>query len=593
MRLPKNKMRLFFLFVILISCITLAFTLQAAAPKNEPVSDPRAVRGGELILHSSDFPKSFNYMVNNASDAAMVFGLVYDTLMEIHPTTLDFMPLIAKSWEISPDKKVFTLKIDPRAKWDDGKPITAEDVKFTYDTIMNPKNLTSVHRMSLSRFETPVVIDQSTIKFTAKTVHYNNLVTLAGLYVLPKHLFSGKDFNKSFNMSLPPGSGPYVLSEVREGRYYVLKRRQNYWADQLPNHRGTYNFESIKYKVMSETVVYEAFKKGDFDILDDGGISAKRWATETDSKPFQKNWIVKQKVYNYAPQGFQGLAFNMRRPVFQDIRVREAICHLIDQKYLLEKIMFNQYQQLNSYWPSLYGSTQANPPIRYDPVQAKQLLKEAGYDRLDKNGYLINQKGERLEFTLIYQGETLEKHLTYFAETCKKAGVKVNLQILSWATLIKKMDEYSFDMVFINWGQSLFDDPEQLWHSKHISETGGSNITGYKNGAVDKLIDSMPPIFDAAKRIQIIKQIDHMIYQEYPYVLLWGRSYIRVMYKNVFGMPKTIFTKYGDNQPIPYVIAYWWFDQAKLRRYQEAVKKNQALPRELEEVYYDQIANQK
>ena len=581
MRIMRGK-TLFLLLPLLL--IAMAATLNAAGPKSEPVGDPKAVRGGELVLHTSEFPKSFNYYVNNSSDAAAVFGLVYDTLMELHPTTLEFLPLIAKSWEISADKKVFTLKLDPRAKWADGKPITAADVQFTYDTIMDPKNLTSVQRMSISRFNPPEVIDARTIRFTAKTVHYNNLVTLAGFNILPKHLYIGKDFNKAFNMNLPGSSGPYVLSEVREGRYYVLKRRPDYWADKLPNHRGMYNFNTIKYKVMATTVAFEAFKKGDFDIFDE--ISAKSWVNENDGTPFQKNWIIKRKIYNYAPQGFAGLALNMRRPPFQDIRAREAICRLLDRKYLLEKIMFNQYQPLSSYWPSLYGSSKSNELIEYDTAKAKQLLNQAGFNRLDGSGYLVNDKGQRMEFTLIYASEEFERHITYFAETCKKAGVKVNLQLLSWATLIQKIEKYNFDAVNIGWSASLFPDPEQLWHSKHIDEPGGSNLPGFKNGKVDQLIDSLPPIFSAAERVRIIKQIDRIIYKDYPYALFWGANYSRIFYRNIFGMPKTIYSKYSSND----VITYWWYDKAKGKRYRDAVKNNKSLPKEAEEVYYDKLA---
>ncbi len=578
------KKKLFLLLILAVSVCSIALTIQAAAPNSAPFGDPKAKRGGELVLHTSEFPKSFNYYVNVAADVSTVFGLVYDALIEVHPTTLEFQPLVVKSWEISADKKTFTLKIDPRAKWDDGKPITAHDIKFTYDLIMNTENMTSVHRMSLSRFEPPVVINESTIKFTAKTIHYNNFITLASFNPLPKHLFSGKNFNKAFNMKLPPGSGPYTLSEVKEGRYFVLKRRKNYWADQLPSHRGMYNFETIRFKIMDTTVAFEAFKKGDFDIFDE--ISAKRWVTETNSTPFQKNWIVKQKIYNYAPQGFAGLAFNMRKAPFQDIQIREAVCRLLDRKYLIEKIMYNEYQPLSSYWPGLYGNGKENDLVNYDPARAKQLLKEAGYTRLDKEGYLVNQKGRRIEFSLLYTGETFEKHMTYFVETCKQAGVKVNLQLLSWATLLKKIEEYEFDAVVMGWRATLFDDPEQLWHSKHISEPGASNLPGYKNKAVDKLIDSMPPIFDAAKRIEITKQIDHIIFKEYPYALFWGANYTKIFYKNIFGMPKTVFSKYSSGD----VISYWWYDPAKVKRYEAALKNNQALPKEPVEVHYDKIA---
>jgi microcin C transport system substrate-binding protein len=579
--------RLIGLIVISILIINLGLSIKGYALNlsTEPVGDPRAIKGGQLNLNTSDFPKSFNLYVSTTVDAKTAFNLVYDSLLELNYNTLDYQPLLAKSIDISPDKKEFLIKIDPRAKWADGKPVTSADIKFTYDVIMNPKNLTSVQRMLYSRFSPPVIIDKLTIKFIAKTVHYNNLFNLATeLRILPKHLFEGKNFNKDFNMSLPPGSGPYTLSEVKEGRYYVFSRRKDYWADQLPHHRGLYNFNRIRYKVIrDDSVAFEAFKRGDFDAF--SGITGKRWVKETSSVHFQKNWIVKQKVYNYAPSGFGGLAINMRKPLFQDLRVRQALFYLFDRKTILEKLEYNEAVPLTSYWPALYGFKPANFPIDYNPVKAKKLLSEAGYTRLDKAGYLINQKGERLEFTILNPNPEYEKHFTIYMDDCKRIGVKVNLELVSWATLVKKMDEYKFDMVCLGWSADIFEDPEQLWHSKHINEIGASNLSGYKNLEVDRLIDSLPPILDANKRNEIIKKIDSIVYRDVPYILFWGNNSYHLLYKNVFGMPKTVFPKYSAG-----IAKYWWIDPVKLKKYQEAVKKGKTLPRVPEEVYFDQNA---
>lgn len=557
---------------------------QVAASPNEPFGDPKAVRGGVLNLHTSEFPKSFNYYINTSVDASQVFNLVYESLMELDPNTLEYQPVIAESITVSANKKEFTVKINPLARWADGKPITVEDIKFTYDTIMNPKNLATVARIYYGRFNPPKIIDRSTIVFTTNTVHYKNMEALAGLNILPKHLFEGKDFNKSFNMSLPGGSGPYELTEVKEGRYYTLQRKKNYWADQMSHRRGTYNFETIKFKVMNRDMAFEAFKKGEFDIFDE--ITAKRWVTETNTEPFKKNWIIKQKIYNYAPRGFGGIALNTRRPIFKDVRIRKAINHLLDRQTILKRIMFDQYRPLTSYFPSLYSSAEKpNQLIEYNPALAKQLLQEAGFNRLGKDGYLVNAKGERLEFTISYTIEDSEKYLTIFTEACKRIGVKVNLERLSWATLIKKMDEYDFDGVEIAWSAALFTDPEQLWHSKHLAAAGGSNLPGYSNPKVDQLIATLPPMFDINKRNEIIKQIDSLLYQDYPYVLYWEAGYSRILYKNIFGMPKTVFPKYSSG-----ILKYWWIDPVKAKRYSEAVRKKQSLPGKPEEVYFDQQA---
>jgi microcin C transport system substrate-binding protein len=576
--------------LILILLIIGSIAVSMVANKGDKTTDSsESSQDGQLTLNTPEFPKSFNYFVNTSVDAYVVFSLVYDTLLGIDEDTLEFKPLIAKKWTVSADKTVFTFVLDPNASWADGKPLTAADVKFTYDTVMNPKNLTSVQRMSLSRFEKPEVIDRSTIRFTAKMVHFQNLIALASLNVLPQHLFAGKDFNKAFNMSLPPGSGPYVLSEVKEDRYYVLERRPDYWAADYPDYRGMFNFKRVKYKKIDENMAFEAFKKGDFDIYT--GVSAKRWVTETNSEPFKKSWIVKQKVFNHAPQGFTGIAFNMRRAPFNDLRIRQAIFYLIDRKTLLKKLTYNEYQPLHSYWPSLAAGQSYNPPVDYNPSKAKQLLVEAGYTRLDREGYLVNRVGRRLEFTISYQGENFEKHLTMMVDTWRKAGVKVNLRLMSWPTLLKQLNEYKFEAAVFAWGAAIFEDPEQLWHSKHLNEIGGSNIPGYRNPKVDQLIDTLPPIFDVAKRREITRQIDRIIYQDVPYALLWGADYTRLLYKNIFATPETVLTKYGNDELN--VIAHWRIDPEKVRRYKEALKRRKALPGVPENVYYDQIINDK
>ena len=541
-----------------------------------------------ITLHIQDFTRSFNYYINNASDAYQVFSLVYDSLLDMDPETLEFRPLIAKSWEISADKKTFTFHIDPRARWADGQPITAEDVKFTYDTIMNKNNLTSVQRLFMSRFLPPAVIDPLTISFTAINVHYLNFINLAEFNIIPEHLFKGRDFNRNFNFTLPPGSGPYQLDQVEDGRYYILKRNRNYWADVLPNRKGMFNFDRIIFKVIhgdsDNRIAYEAFKKGDFDIFYGGDISSKRWVRETDSEAFLKGWLMKKKVYNYAPQGFMGISINESDPVLRDIRVREGLCLLLDRKTMIEKIMYGQVVPITSYWPSLYKFGEGNPVIPYDPVLAKKLFIEAGFDRLDNDGVLVNERGQRLEFTIIYAHEDLEKELSVFQECCSRAGVKIILKRLSWATLIKHLDDYDFQMVQIGWTASLFDDPEQLWHSKHIGEPGGSNLSSFTNREVDELIDSLAPVFNTGERNGIIRRIDSIIYNNYPYILFWNMNYQRIIYKNIFDMPETVFTRYGD---ISDAISYWKINPVKLKAYEDARKSGESLPLEKVDVYYD------
>ncbi|HEX2954410.1 MAG TPA: extracellular solute-binding protein [Bacillota bacterium] len=568
--------------IVLAAILLMALTGMTAEPV-KPTGDPRAIKGGQITISTTEFPKSFNLYVSNSADAALVFGYIYESFAELDPKTKEYQPLLAESWSISLDKKVFTFKMNPKARWADGTPVTTDDVKFTYDTLMNPKNMTSVYRMDLSRFYPPKVINKMTVQFTAKTVHYNNFVALATLIILPRKAFAGKDFNTAFTMNLPPGTGPYYLSDVKEGRYYCLTRRKDYWGQNLPLHIGAYNFDRIRFKVYSnDDTAFEAFKKGDFDLFSEN--QPKRWIKGTDSVKFKKNWIVKRKIYTYAPEGIRGMVFNMRRPIFKDLRVRQALFCLFNRKDILDKIMFDEFTPLRSYWPSTNVNPTANPAVKFNPAHAKRLLYEAGYTRTDPKGFLINKKGEHMEFTVYYVSDVYEKYLTVYKQDCENAGVKMNLQMLSWASLLKHADEYKFDALIIGWTASIFPDPEQLWHSKHATEVGGSNLAGYKSLEVDRMIDSLHANFDANQRDEVIKKIDAIIYHDTPYVLFWGDNFNWIYYRNIFGMPKTVFSRLGGTSD---ALTYWWIDRNMVKRLEKAERHNQALPKTPVDVYYD------
>lgn len=573
----KTAMRI--VFLCLLSLCLMGASQNAL---RNPIANPNAKKGGSITLFYGAFPKSFNYYLDNNAFTALVFYLMHNTLITSHPLDLSPIPGIAKSWEISPDKKVFTFYLDPEARWSDGKPITAHDVLFTYDVLMNPKNLTSIMRIGLSRFEKPKIIDDHTVRFTAKTVHWENFRYFTGFAVLPKHILEGRDFNKQ-NFEFPVVSGPYKIKELKKGRYIELARRKDWWAKDDPMNIGQYNFDMLRFKTIRERLAaFELFKKGGIDFFP--VYTAKRWHTETDSEKFQKNWIVKQRAYNFNPPGFQGFAMNIRRPLFSDVRVRKALAHLINRKLMNEKLMYNEYFMLNSYFTDIYLSLEAIPNklIEYDLDKARALLKEASWTDTDSEGYLVKD-GQRFEFTILMRNQSVEKFFTIYLEDLKKVGIKANLQLVSMSTWFKKMGEYKFDMTWSAWSVPTLKNPESMWHSKQADEPAGNNITGFKNPEVDRLIEEQKTIFDVNKRHEICKQIDKILFREHPYALLWAINNTRLLYWNKFGKPKTVLDKYSNESA---AITYWWYDAEKDKRLKEAMSKGKALPPEPAEVHF-------
>jgi microcin C transport system substrate-binding protein len=306
----------------IVLLITATFAVRAAIaqqqfpspdwqPTVDPIACPDAVVGGSLSSYAGQYPPSFNYYLANNTFSAELFGMMYETLLDMDAFTLEYTPGLASKWSISDDKRTFTFHLDPRAKWSDGRPITADDVQWTYNAIMDPEHATGPHKVALERFEPPVVTDERTIVFTAKSVHWQNLGGAGGFHILPRHIYENEEFNK-LNFAFPVVSGPYQLGDIREGISVALERRDDWWRRADPRTLHVYNFQTLTYRFYAEREnAFEAFQQGLIDIYPTH--TAWLWVSKTRGERYLKNWIIKQLVQNHQPVGFQGFAMNMRR----------------------------------------------------------------------------------------------------------------------------------------------------------------------------------------------------------------------------------------------------------------------------------------
>lgn len=538
-----------------------------------PLVSPNAKKGGKIRFYSHQFPKSLNYYLDQFTTTARIFTSLYEPLTAYNPVTLETIPHLAKSWKISADKRKFTFYLDQNARWSDGKQVTADDVIFTYDTIMNPKNATAVFRISLTRFERPIKEDDFTVTFEAKEVHWNNFNDISSsIFILPKHHFEGKDFNKE-NFEFPIVSGPYRIVESKKSRYIKLERRGDYWQRAYPFNQGRYNFDQIVYKVYNEeAVALQAFKKGDMDIYP--VYTAHIWVEETKGEAFENKWIAKQRIFNLKPVGFQGWAMNSRREIFSDRRVREAMALLVDRRLMIDKLAFGEYDPTNSYYPDFYLGSEKNPnqPVEFNIEKARKLLADAGWKPNEKG--ILEKDGKSFNFTILDRDKKTEKYFTVFLEKAKEVGITANIDTLDLAAWSAKVDKYDFDMTWAAWGSGIFKDPESQWHSKYANEEGQPNLPGFKLAAVDKLIEKQKTEFSLEKRNSIVKEIDKLVYKEHPYVLLWHLPSVRLLYWRKFGQPNLPLGIYGDES---FSTEYWWYDEKMDAELKLAVDKKQPL----------------
>lgn len=549
----------------------------------DPIASRDAVVGGELVYNSGPTPKSLNYYTSFASDASLFFSLMYESLLGGNPLTLDEEPGLADHWTISDDKKVFTFHLDPNAKWSDGQPVTAQDVKWTCDTIADPKNETGPWQMTMERFEKVEVVDDATIRFTGKDVHWSLLDDCGGLLILPKHVFAGKDL-KLINTEFPVVSGPYRIGEYKEHQYLRLERRTDWWGWRYQSNRNKYNFSSLKFKFYeSPDTAFDAFVNREYDIC--AINKAAIWVEKTAGERFANNWIVKQKVFNHNPLGFQGWAMNARKPPFDDVRVRQAMCHLLDRPTMNRTMMFDQYALHRSYFEDLYDQQHPcpNPVFNFDKEAARKLLAAAGWAVNAKTGKL-ERDGQPFEFTFLTRDADTDRFLAVFSPALKDVGITMKVERKDWASWQKDMDEFNFQMTWAAWGSGVKKDPEYQWAGREADRPSGNNIAGIKLAKVDELVEKQKTIFDIQARHEICRQIDALVYQQYPYILLWNINYERLCYWNRFGTPRTVLSKYGGADS---AIAYWWADPDAEAELEAARKAGKALPKRPAEVVFD------
>ncbi len=567
------------------TCAAEHFPKSSWTDRPDPLAGPQAQKGGEIAVFGGQYPKSMNYYLDNNMLSAEIFGTMFESLLSIHPITLSYQPAIADRWEISEDKKTFTFHLDEDAHWSDGSPITARDVAWTYQAIMDPKHMTGAHKVSLERFKPPEVIGRRTIRFTAKSIHWKNLLTLGGLNIMAKHAYAKKDFNK-INFSFPVVSGPYRPGEMQEGRLIRMKRRENWWQGDFAGNRNKYNFDTITFKFYAEREnAFEAFKKGKIDLFP--VYTSRIWVKETNGDAFFKNHIIRRKIHNHKPVGFQGFAMNMRRAPFDDVRVRKAMALLLDRQKMNRTLTYNQYFLHRSYYEDLYTRDNPcpNPLIEMDKEAARKLLDAAGWRVNPETGFR-EKNGRALKVHFLTRNASSGKFLSIYAEDLKDAGIKLVIDKKDWAAWARDMDEFNFQMTWAAWGASMFKDPEGMWSSEEADRKGGSNITGFKSEEVDRLIEKQKSIFSVEKRNAICRQIDQIVFDDFPYVLLWNIDYTRLLYWNKFGTPETVLSKYGDEMS---ALWYWWWDPDAAALLSDATEHGFSLPPKEPAVHFDEV----
>lgn len=441
------------------------------------------------------------------SASSSINSLVFSGLTKIDKN-LKIVGDLAKDWTVSDDKLTLTFYLKEDILWQDGKELTAEDVKFTYESILNPENACP-YIATYQDIEEIKVIDKYTIQFKYKRPYAPTLSKL-GMGIIPKHLLENKDLRKSEFKRKPIGSGPYELKNWQTDQYIVLESFKSYFKG--PAYINKYVIRVIP----DQTVQFLELITGGIDYM---GLTPYQYKYRTDIEKFKKRF----NRYKYLSRSYTYIGYNLSDPLFKDKRVRQALSYAVNKESIIDGVLMGLGERCTG--PFLKGSYAYNENVKiypYNPAKAKQLLKEAGWIDNDNDG-ILEKDGKKFSFKLITnEGNKQRKDIaTLVQRNWQELGIDIKIQTIAWQAFINEfIDKRNFQAVILGWTIPTDPDIYNVWHSSSTRE-GGLNFIGYKNEEVDKLIEEGRRTFDQSKRAKIYKEIHKILAEQQPYTFLY------------------------------------------------------------------------
>jgi len=551
--------------------------------------NPDAPKGGRLVFASFGSFDSLNPLIIKGESAAGIREYVYESLMARgldEPFTL--YGLVAESVEVPEDRSSITFHLNPKARFSDGTPVTADDVLFSFE-LLKEKGRPN-HRTYYAKVARTERLNDHAVRFTFDASGDREMPLILGLMpVLPRHLINPETF-ESTSLEPPVGSGPYRVAKVDAGRSITYERDPNYWGKDLPVNRGRFNFDQIRFDYFREgSVMFEAFKTGQVGLWPEE--DPRRWANGYDFPAVKDGRVVKRDFEIGLPAGMTALVFNTRRQVFADPRVRRALILLFDFEWINRTLYAGLFKRTQSYFersilasagrpadkrerdllapygkyvePAVMDGTYRFPTTsgtgrnRKNQTEAFRLLKEAGYEL--KGDKLVNKTtGRQLAFEILGASTAQEALLLSFAREVERLGIKVNLRVVDSAQYQARLISYDYDLIQNTWTSSLSPGNEQLfrWSAAAAKTPGTYNFAGVQNPAADAMIQALLEAKTEEDFVSAVRALDR--------VLVSGDYVIPLFYSPKQWLAYWTRLKHPEKTPLfGYNADSWWSADAK------------------------------
>jgi microcin C transport system substrate-binding protein len=561
--------------------------------KNFEYVNEKAPKGGILNFGVLGTFDSFNPFVVKGQPAAGITYL-YPSLLFVTLTApsqdepSSVYCYAAESMEIAPDRAWIGFTMREGISFHDGSSLTVDDVIYSFNTLKDKgQPFYKAYYEDVVKVEK---VDARRLKFILRPNASKEVIQIIGQFpIISKAFYTKHGFEKA-DLTPPLGNGPYKISQFKPGSLVAYERVKEWWGEKLPINVGRYNFDSITYKYYrDETVMFESFKRGDYDFRIE--TSSKRWAEGYNIPAIQEGKIIRKEVTSKNPEPMQALAFNLRRSLFQDVRVRQALGYFLDFEWLNENIFHSAYARLQSYFqgsdlassgapsqselevlkayqgklPENIFTTAYVPPktdgsgnIRQNLNHAKKLLEQAGW--AVKDGVLTHREsGQPFEFEILLAIPDMERVIQGFVKNLKRLGISAKIRIVDTAQYMRRVDTFDYDMIFAVYLQSISPGNEQreFWSSSRATIQGSKNYIGIKDPTIDEVIEKLISATTREQLITYCRVLDRLLLWGYYVIPAWYRGKNPIAYWKKLKHPKII-PPYGID-----IYAWWSADAEK------------------------------
>jgi len=545
-------------------------------------ADPEAKKGGTYRAFMLSFPLTLRSVGpdSNGGFAGTLRNLQMG-LVDFHPNTLNPIPALATHWAFDEDQKTVYYKLDPDARWSDGKPITADDYLYTLVFMRSEHIIAPWYNEYYSKQITDIIkYDDYTIAIRAGNAKpLDELIAATSLSPKPKHFHKlDENWVRDYNWKEEPTTGAYVIDKIKKGKYIQFKRLADWWADEKKFYQYRFNVNKVRIKVVRDNnIAWTYFLKGELDNF--SLVIPSFWHNKAQGPVFENGYVHKIKFYNDLPQPASGLWLNTAANGLDDLNVRLGLAHSINIEKVINTVLRGDYERLETHHVGFGDYSNATiKPREFDLDKADQYFSNAGWQEFGADGIRVKE-GKRLAFEVSYGAQHHTDRLVILKEEAKKSGVELNLQLLDSAASFKKVLEKKHQISWMAWsGGGLSPRYWEFYHSINAEKTQTNNITNISDPKLDSLIEVYRKELLKEKRISMAHELEQMLFDSGVMIPTTKVPYTREAYWSWVKLPSF----YGNKRSASLVSAFssglFWIDTEYKKVVEEAKKQGDKLP---------------